>query len=143
MYSWLHFNQGEYQQMIAPGMFQTEGMFTEEYLNAEFIYRGFAQTVISMSLSRKTRMNKHRSELVGLFRYNLNRWYSWDFAPNSSQADAYIKSTTVLNEPQVTEYIVFVGNSVRFYQHFLIDHFGCIAYLRRSMTATQKLVIPD
>ena len=143
MYNWLYYDKSEYQHLIAPGTFQTEGMFTENYRDAEFIYWGFAQTVISMSLSGKTGSDQSKSELVGVFKYNLNRWYSWTFLPASTRENSYIKTTTVLKDPGVTEYIVFVGNNVGFYQHFLIDHLGYIAYLRKNMTPTQRLLIPD
>jgi len=49
----------------------------------------------------------------------------------------------VLKDPGVMEYIVFVGNNLGFYKHFLIDHLGYISYLRKTMTPTQRLMIPD
>ena len=41
------------------------------------------------------------------------------------------------------DYIAFIGNSVGLYQHILIDHLGYIAFLKKSMPARSKLVLPD
>ena len=141
----------EYHEVSAPGTLRTENMFTKSFLNAEYIYWGFGATVITQSLSGypaietgiETDAEREREVLQYVHTsYRSNR-YKWNFVDPQDLNDQVIKLTTVLNDPDVEEYIVYAGNSVGLYQHFLMDHIGYIAYFRKTMGPKTKLIIPD
>jgi len=126
-------------------------MFTETFINAEYIYWGFGATIITQSLSGypaietgiETDAEMEREVLQYVHTsYRSNR-YKWNFVDPQDLNDQEIKLTTVLNDPDVEEYIVYAGNSVGLYQHFLMDHIGYIAYFRKTMGPKTKLIIPD
>jgi hypothetical protein len=162
----------EYRVNLAKGTFVSEDLFTPSYTDAEFIYWGFEATKVKMSLSGhpvittddtkaaassrlmlSSKNTKEREQFTGSHRFDQNHGYQWDFYDTQEfmvnmrddfAIETRIKHVTVLDpEPGITEYIVFVGNNVGYYQHFVIDHLGYIAYLRKTMPPTSKLVLPD
>lgn len=137
----------ENYKRIGPGTFETEGMFTKSYRSADYIYWGYKLTYITQSLSgfpvSETDASRDREVVSYLHKSKFSNGYKWNFTDPQEKMDEEIKKTTILNDPDVEEYIVFAANSVGLYQHFLMDHLGYIAFLRKTIGSKTKIILPD
>jgi hypothetical protein len=145
--------QQNYEESMKPGTLKVspDEMFTKTFENyVDFVYWGFAQTVIKMSLFTDPALygadHKDIQALEGDFRVG-NTGFKWLFVHPNHQANSDNPVHNMNNIHGVHElegdYIAFIGNNAGSYQHFLLDHLGYIAFFRKTMPPTTKLLIAD
>jgi hypothetical protein len=141
-----------YEYDMKPGTLNVspDKMFTKTFDNhVDFVYWGFYHTVIKMSLFTDHALDgaddKGIQVLEGDFTVG-NAGFKWRFVhPNQANSDNPKHHLNHIHGVRELEgdYIAFIGNNVGFYQHFLLDHLGYIAFFRKTMPPTTKLLIAD
>lgn len=143
-----------YKERLAPGTLIVNDlqMFSPTFHNSDFIFWGIGPGLVEMSLYEIQNITIGEDSLAhetfsdifeGNFRNEGNIGYTWRFRNPFRQAHMVgnLENDIVLDDGG--DYIAFIGNSVGLYQHILIDHLGYIAFLKKSMPARSKLVLPD
>jgi hypothetical protein len=144
--------QRQYENFFKPGTLNVspDQIFTKTFENyVDFVYWGFAQTVIKMSLFTDHALHDADhgglQALEGDFRVG-NSGFKWRFVhPSQANNDSPLHNLDNIHGVQELEgdYIAFIGNNVGHHQHFLLDHLGYIAFFRKTMPPTTKLLIAD
>ena len=99
-------------------------------MNPEYIYWRPGATVIPNSLSglkpvlELLRRGRGKHSNMSTQHNTSHQPLQVEFVDPQDLNDQEIKLTTVLNDPDVEENIVYAGNSVGLHQHFLMDHIG-------------------